>query len=125
MIKNAYKTLIALIVLLALSTNNVFAAECKGKSKSSCSSNSSCTWVSGYTKQDGKNVKGYCRAKGKSGDKRDTKSKAENTKNKKSKDTKSNDKVPKGKKSTDKKSTDKKSKDKKSTDNKSKDKNLY
>ena len=89
-------------------TGNVIAAECKGSSKSSCSTNSSCTWVKGYSKKDGAKVRGYCRSKGKAGDAKKSKDK----KSKKSKDKKSKkSKDKKSKKSKDKKS--KKSKDKK------------
>ena len=38
------------------------AVECKGLTKSRCGGSSSCTWVSGYKRQDGAEVKSYCRA---------------------------------------------------------------
>ncbi len=131
MIKKVYKSILMLVALFALGTSQA-AAECKGSSKSACSTSNSCTWVSGYTKQDGNKVRGYCRAKGKSGDaagkNKDKKSKSKSSddvskKDKKSKDKKSKDKKSKDKKSKDKKSKDKKSKDKNKKDKKSKDKN--
>lgn len=119
MLKNTYKVLILLIALLALGTNNAVAAGCKGKSKSSCSSDSSCTWVSGYTKQDGSKVKGYCRTKGQSGSKHDKKSSGKKNTDKKPKDKKVSDSKSDHKNTSDMKSKDKKSKDKKSKDTKS------
>ena len=117
MMKKFSKTIFVLAIVFSFMTGSVIAAECKGSSKSSCSANSSCTWVKGYSKKDGAKVRGYCRSKGKSGDARDKKSK--DKKSKKSKDKKSKkSKDKKSKKSKDKKS--KKSKDKKSK--KSKDK---
>ena len=113
MLKRLNKTLIMLTVMFSLFiTSNAFAADCKGASKSSCGAGS-CSWVSGYSKKDGSSVKGYCRAKGKSGDSKDKKSKSSKSKDSKSKDSKSKDKKSKDKKSKDKKSKDKKSKDKK------------
>ncbi|TGK02913.1 hypothetical protein EHQ53_05450 [Leptospira langatensis] len=38
-------------------------SQCQGLSKGQCESDSDCTWVSGYSKQDGTNVNAYCRAK--------------------------------------------------------------
>ena len=102
-----------LVAVFAFNTGATAASICSGKSSSSCSSNSSCIWVSGYKKKDGSKVKSYCRAVGKSGSKADKKSKSK-SKDKKSKDKKSKDKKSKDKKSKDKKSKDKKSKDKKS-----------
>ena len=50
---------------------SVAAADCKGKSQSSCTSDSKCTWVKGFERKnkDGKksDVKAHCRAKGKLG----------------------------------------------------------
>jgi len=127
MLKNLYKALIMFAALIAFSTSNAVAAECNGKSKSSCSSDKSCTYVSGYNKKDGTKVKGYCRAKGNSGStsskkSKDSKSSTTKSKESKSKSTKSKDSKSTSSKSKDTKSKDKKSKDKKSKDKKSKDK---
>ena len=115
MINKIYKSLIMFVALFALGIGQA-VAECKGSSKTACSSSGGCTWVAGYSKKDGNKVRGYCRSKGKSGDA------AGKQKNKKSKDKKSKDKKSKDKKSKNKKSKDKKSKAKKSKDKKSKDK---
>ncbi len=98
------------------------AASCKGKSKSSCSSASNCSWVNGYKRSDGVKVSGHCRAKAgkgatksafgkKTADK--TKSKAASKKDKLKKDKKSKkDKLKKAKKSTKDKAKSKKDKKK-------------
>ena len=121
MFRYGKKILMVLAIMFALNVNIAQAADCSGSSKSSCSTGNACTWVSGYSRKDGTKVRGYCRAKGKSGEARDKKkSKDIKSKDKKSKDKKSKDKKSKDKKSKDKKSKDKKSKDKKSKDKKSK-----
>ena len=59
--------LTTLLVGLSLSMSPVYAAQCKGKTASACSSSSSCNWVKGYQRKDGATVKAHCRAaKGKS-----------------------------------------------------------
>jgi len=111
--------------LLFLIQGNVYSAECKGSSSGACSSNPACTWVSGYSKKDGGKVRGYCRAKGKSGeslskkagkksDKTSSKKSVDGKKDKKVKEKKSKDKKAKGNESKKKKSKDKTSKDRKS-----------
>ncbi len=94
------------------------AASCKGKSKSSCSSASNCSWVNDYKRSDGVKVSGHCRAKAgkgvtksafgkKTADK--AKSKAASKKDKLKKDKKSKkDKIKKDKKSKAKSKKDKK-----------------
>lgn len=84
------------------------AASCKGKSRSSCNANNSCTWVGAYKRSDGVKVSGHCRAlpgKGVAKSSRD-KAKAKNNKN-------SSSKNKSGKKDSTKKKKDKKSKKKK------------
>ncbi|RBP52644.1 hypothetical protein [Arenicella xantha] len=52
------------------------ASACKGLDTDACASNSSCRWVEGYERKDGRQVKAFCRsspvskkaAKAKSGD---------------------------------------------------------
>ncbi|GMR06932.1 MAG: hypothetical protein BMS9Abin25_1571 [Gammaproteobacteria bacterium] len=56
------KTIFVLFVLSAFALPVQAAKECKGSSKSACTSSSSCTWVSGYSRADGEKVKSYCRA---------------------------------------------------------------
>ena len=53
-----------LLVGLMLSVGVAEAVECKGKSKSGCSSNSACVWVDSYKTKTGSKVKAYCRKKG-------------------------------------------------------------
>lgn len=36
---------------------------CKGLDVSACSANAACGWTDGYTRKDGREVQGYCRAK--------------------------------------------------------------
>ena len=112
-------------VMFSFSAN---AASCKGKSRSSCSANSDCSWVDGYKRKDGVKVSGHCRAKpGKaSGVKSDRKASSGDKKKKST--AKKHDKKKAGKKSDEhkkdmKKSKDKKKKAKKSKDKKAKDKN--
>jgi outer membrane biosynthesis protein TonB len=54
----------ALITCLALFHPAATAAKaCKGLSKSSCSSNTNCSWVKSYTTKTGAKVNAYCRTK--------------------------------------------------------------
>ncbi len=56
---------IALSALLVLPSLAVQAAsECKGLDQTACSANPGCSWVSGYKRQDGKEVAAYCKSKG-------------------------------------------------------------
>ncbi len=102
------------------------AASCKGKSKSSCSSASNCSWVNGYKRSDGVKVSGHCRAKaGKGATKsafgKKTADKAKSKKDKLKKDKKSKkDKLKKDKKSKKDKAKSKKDKKKKKLKDKSK-----
>ena len=56
---------IALGALLVLPSLSVQAAsECKGLDQTACGANPVCSWVSGYKRQDGKEVAAYCKSKG-------------------------------------------------------------
>ncbi len=56
---------IALSALLVLPSLAVQAAsECKGLDQTACGANPGCSWVSGYKRQDGKEVAAYCKSKG-------------------------------------------------------------
>ena len=56
---------IALGALLVLPSLAVQAAsECKGLDQTACGANPGCSWVSGYKRQDGKEVAAYCKSKG-------------------------------------------------------------
>jgi len=39
------------------------ANSCKTLDQSSCSSNAACSWIDGYKRSDGREVKAYCRSK--------------------------------------------------------------
>jgi len=84
------------------------AASCKGKSESSCSAASDCSWVSAYKRKDGVKVSGHCRTKA---GETSTKKSTTKTDKQSSKETKSKDKkVKKDKKSKNKEDKDKKAK---------------
>ena len=56
---------IALSALLVLPSLAVQAAsECKGLDQTACGANPGCSWISGYKRQDGKEVAAYCKSKG-------------------------------------------------------------
>lgn len=45
-------------------TGQVLAAgACKGLQETACSSNTSCSWIAGYERKDGRQVKSFCRNK--------------------------------------------------------------
>ncbi len=54
------------IFLFLIFAGSVVQAQsaCKGLSSGQCSTKSGCLWVGGYSRTDGRKVKGYCRAKG-------------------------------------------------------------
>ena len=57
---------VALGTALALSSGPINAAsQCKGLENSACRANTSCSWVEGYKRKDGKSVNSFCRAKAK------------------------------------------------------------
>jgi hypothetical protein len=41
------------------------ASACKGLSEDQCASSDSCGWVNSYLRKDGREVKAFCRSKGK------------------------------------------------------------
>jgi len=57
---------LATAVVLVLSTpgTSLAATACKGLEEAKCVGNAECTWVSGYTRKDGKTVAPYCQGKG-------------------------------------------------------------
>ena len=72
------------------STSALAASACKGLDTKGCSSNSSCRWVEGYERKDGRQVKAFCRTSPVS--KKTANTKLSDTK---SSDTKSGDKPSK------------------------------
>jgi len=100
----------ALILTVAFALTGSIAAksQCQGLSESECSSNDSCTWVSGYEQKDGDKVKAYCRAKPGQGD--------GEKKGKKKKKDKSDDAVMDDEKAEKKEKKSKKKKEKKEDD---------
>jgi hypothetical protein len=64
--KSKHAVISALFTLAALSAGPVSAqSACKGLSESACGTASSCSWVKGYTRKDGREVASYCRVKSK------------------------------------------------------------
>ncbi len=59
---NTVSMMIAVVFALGFSLQ-AQAANCKGKSQSSCAASASCTWVKGYKRSDGVKVSGHCRNK--------------------------------------------------------------
>ncbi len=51
------------------------ASNCKGLESAACESNVACSWVEGYQRKDGRQVKSFCRAKPAAKDKVTTKAK--------------------------------------------------
>ena len=47
--------------LLIEASNANAASQCKGLSETACAADSSCRWVSGYVRKDGREVAAYCR----------------------------------------------------------------
>jgi len=55
---------LALLVSLIIGiSGNAQAATCKGLSRASCETSTSCSWVKGYTTKSGSKVSAYCRSK--------------------------------------------------------------
>ena len=54
-------TLAAAVILSFTSSYSSADGICKGMEKSSCTASSSCRWVKGYERADGKAIAGYCR----------------------------------------------------------------
>lgn len=54
----------ALLAGLVLATSTVSAASpCKGMPQNACMTDGACTWVSGYTRKDGRAVASHCKLK--------------------------------------------------------------
>ncbi|WP_456408393.1 hypothetical protein [Thiolapillus sp.] len=54
-------TLSAAILLSITSGYSSAEGMCKGMEKSSCATSTSCRWVKGYKRTDGRSIAGYCR----------------------------------------------------------------
>lgn len=61
-------TAAAIAAGLLMSGSANAANQCKGLDNSACKAESSCSWVNGYERKDGKTVKSFCRSKGKAKD---------------------------------------------------------
>jgi len=60
----SFKILAPLFLGATVTAHPVHAAspvQCKTLSKKTCSANPGCTWVDGYVRKDGRQVKAYCR----------------------------------------------------------------
>lgn len=53
----------AAALVAALTSVSTHASDCKGLEANNCAVKSSCSWVDGYTRKDGRQVKSFCRAK--------------------------------------------------------------
>lgn len=117
--------LFALVVFVLVGAPS-HAAECKGMKKSSCDRSTSCSWVSGYKKQSGAEVKSYCRSKGGKADnsskKKSTASNSEKKKSSSKSTKKKTDKSERTKSSSTKSSSKKESSSKSSSSSKKKNK---
>lgn len=117
---NVLTRISALIGLVAfIGTSAVYAdSQCKGKAQGACESDSSCTWVDGYKRQDGTSVDAYCRAKPGQGEpQKDKPARPEKDKKKDKPDDKDKKKKDKpGKEDKDKKKDKPDNKDKKKKD---------
>lgn len=49
-----------LALMVSASAANA-ASQCKGLSETACAADSSCRWVAGYVRKDGREVAAYCR----------------------------------------------------------------
>ena len=65
MINTKIKTFIVSLSLLTAASfsGQAFASDCKGLKTELCASNAACSWVGGYERKDGRQVKAFCRAK--------------------------------------------------------------
>ena len=59
----ALGTIITVAALALGAASAQAASACKGLEKAACESNTSCTWVDGYTRKDGAKVSAYCKGK--------------------------------------------------------------
>lgn len=63
-IRNSYRFLAPAALLLTgvvATTASAAPSHCKGMSESVCASDSSCTWVQGYVRKDGRQVSSHCK----------------------------------------------------------------
>lgn len=61
---NIVVSLTTAAALFATAASQVtFASDCKGLEANNCAAKSSCSWIDGYTRKDGRKVKSFCRAK--------------------------------------------------------------
>ena len=58
--------LILVLSALSLTSHAQAASQCKGLKAQACSQSGACSWVAGYERKDGREVKAFCRSKGKS-----------------------------------------------------------
>lgn len=63
--RNRFLTMLFTLSLIGLTQSNAASAAsaCKGLESAACDASSSCSWVEGYTRKDGRAVKSFCRAK--------------------------------------------------------------
>lgn len=63
----AFKSVVvgaSVMIGLVLASSPVHAASaCKGLDNNACGTSTSCTWVKGYERKDGRSVSAFCRAK--------------------------------------------------------------
>lgn len=59
-IKHVVLSVLALLIVAVMPAQAEFV--CKGAEKSLCVNNESCRWVNSYTRSDGVQIKGHCRA---------------------------------------------------------------
>jgi hypothetical protein len=50
-----------LLISSLISSTAIAASQCKGLAESACASDSSCRWVDGYVRKDGREVSAHCR----------------------------------------------------------------
>ncbi len=54
---------IGTILTSAAFSGQTSASTCKGLEAKACGAEASCTWIQGYERKDGRQVKSFCRAK--------------------------------------------------------------
>ncbi len=53
----------SLFIILGATAQVSAASDCKGLENSACQGATSCSWVEGYERKDGRTVKSFCRTK--------------------------------------------------------------
>jgi hypothetical protein len=62
--KTIRNSLVIASILGAVSfSGQASAADCKGLENTACDGNNACSWVGGYERKDGRQVKSFCRTK--------------------------------------------------------------